>query len=182
MRESNPYLQRFSPRLLLALALFVLLTPLATRAQVVAFGASNVAGKGVYPNQAWPAVLEGMLKAKGYNVHVINAGISGDTTSHMLQRVDSAVPNGTKIVILDEGGGYFNNAKSDIPKEKGKADMDAIRAKLRARGITIVPMLATTIPTTYKQADHIHLTPAGHQLMANDLLPKVVAALGKTKS
>src|SRR4051812_26986085 len=67
-------------------------------AQIVAIGASDVAGRGVSSSEAWPAQLEGMLAAKGRNVRVINAGISGDTNAGMLARLDSAVPEGTKIV------------------------------------------------------------------------------------
>ena len=75
-----------SKRLLLAilvLCAFVGRSP----AQIVAFGASNVAGAGVESGQAWPAQLEALLREKGYNVNVINAGITGDTTTHMLERV-----------------------------------------------------------------------------------------------
>src|SRR5437762_13228943 len=74
------------------------------RAQIVAIGASNVAGRGVGSSHAWPAQLEGMLAAKGRNVRVTNAGISGDTNAGMLARLDSAVPEGTKIVLLDQIG------------------------------------------------------------------------------
>ena len=153
-----------------------------TKAQIVAFGASNVAGKGVFPNQAWPAVLEGLLRAKGYNVHVKNAGISGDTTKHMLQRLDSSIPPGTTIVILDVGGGFYNNSKTDIPREQGKADMEAIEARLRSRGIKIVPELSSKMPLNLKQADHIHLTAEGHRVYAEELLPRVIAALGSSHS
>ena len=75
------------------------------QAQIVAIGASNVAGRGVSSSDAWPAQLEGMLAAKGRNVHVTNAGISGDTNAGMLARLDSAVTQGTKVVLLDRYGG-----------------------------------------------------------------------------
>src|SRR3954453_10959177 len=78
------------------------------RAQIVAIGASNVAGRGVSSSEAWPARLEGMLAARGRNVHVVNAGINGDTNAGMLARLDSAVPGGTKIVLLDKYGGGWN--------------------------------------------------------------------------
>jgi acyl-CoA thioesterase I len=148
------------------------------QAQIVAFGASNVAGRGVFPNQAWPAQLENLLKAKGYNVHVKNAGISGDTTKHMLQRVDSSIPEGTKIVILDMGGGFFNNSKSGVPRAQGQADMKAIAARIKARGITIVPENTSTMPSTLKQPDRIHLNAEGHRQFAQELLPRVISALG----
>ena len=64
----------------------------AQAATVVALGASNTFGKGVSPSQAYPAQLEVLLRAKGLNVNVINAGINGDTTGGMLARLENVVP------------------------------------------------------------------------------------------
>src|ERR1700731_4860393 len=88
--------------LLVAVALLTIAASLASAAaaQIVAFGASNTAGHGVGSDQAWPARLEAMLRAKGYQATVANAGISGDTTASMLERLDAAVPDGTELVIL----------------------------------------------------------------------------------
>src|SRR5256885_2921890 len=82
---------------------FGFLSP-AGHAQVVALGASNTAGKGLAPQSAYPAQLEALLRAKGYNGRVLNAGINGDTTAGMLARLDTAVPGGTRLVILQPGG------------------------------------------------------------------------------
>ena len=78
---------------LIAVALFTIAAgpASAATAQIVAFGASNTAGYGVGSDQAWPARLEAMLRAKGYQVTVANAGISGDTTMGMLRRLDAAL-------------------------------------------------------------------------------------------
>jgi acyl-CoA thioesterase-1 len=146
-------------------------------AQIVAFGASNVAGAGVESGQAWPAQLEALLREKGYNVNVINAGITGDTTTHMLERVDSSIPNGTKIVVLDIGGGFFNDERVNISHDQGVKDMRAIAARLHARGIKIVPEFANRMPDKFKQPDKIHLTAAGHRELAKLLLPYVIKAL-----
>src|SRR5258705_13019126 len=78
----------------------------ADAATIVALGASNTYGKGVVRNQAYPAQLEAILRAKGSNVHVVNAGINGDTTEGMFGRLDRARPNGTSAVILQPGGNY----------------------------------------------------------------------------
>src|SRR5829696_9240354 len=76
----------------------------AASGTIVALGASNTYGKGVARNQAYPEQLEAILRAKGANVRVVNAGINGDTTEGMLQRLDRTVPNGTSAVILQPGG------------------------------------------------------------------------------
>jgi acyl-CoA thioesterase I len=162
---------------LIGMAVFCLWSA-ASQAQIVAFGASNVAGKGVWPAEAWPAQLEQMLKAKGYNVHVKNAGKSGDTTSGMLHRLNFAIPSGTKIVILDMSGGYHNNLDATAAsRQKGPADMAEIEARLKGRGITVIPETAGGLSVAYRQADKIHLTAEGHKLLAERLLPRVISAL-----
>ncbi len=130
-----------------------------TQTQIVAFGASNVAGYGVRPTQAWPAQLEVMLKAKGY-------------------------PSGTKIEMLDMGGGYFNNQKRTnlASQVNGKADMTAIETQLKSRSITVIPENTGSMPLAYRQTDKIHLTPEGHKIFATHLLPLVVSALGGSSS
>src|SRR3979411_3551464 len=69
----------------------------AQAATVVALGASNTFGKGVSRSQASPAQLEALLRAKGLNARVVNAGINGDTTGGMLARLDRGVPKGTRV-------------------------------------------------------------------------------------
>ena len=80
---------------LLAIMLFGTAADAAT---VAALGASNTYGKGVARSQAYPAQLEAILRARGVVIHVVNAGINGDTTEEMSRRLDSAVPNGTRAV------------------------------------------------------------------------------------
>src|SRR5580700_9436542 len=104
----------------------------AFAATIVALGASNTYGKGVARNQAYPAQLEAILRAKGLNVHFVNAGINGDTTAGMLGRLDRVVPNGTSVVILQPGG---NDGR------KNSADRTAdIQSRLGARGIPVIMM------------------------------------------
>jgi acyl-CoA thioesterase I len=104
-------------------------------AQIVALGASNTQGKGVSPSEAWPALLESMLQAKGKNIHVVNAGISGDTTGGMLARLDSSVPEGTTLVILNFGGNDFKRGRRGggmITPEARQANIAEIIGKLHA--------------------------------------------------
>jgi hypothetical protein len=56
--------------------------------------------------------------------------------------------------------------------------MKAIVARIKSRGLPIVPELTSTIPTNYKQPDRIHVIAEGHRQFAEQLLPKVISALG----
>src|SRR5882672_2509851 len=122
---------RFGARGCLALlAMLSIGAASADAATIVLLGASNTYGKGVARNQAYPAQLEAILRAKGSDVRVVNAGINGDTTEGMLERLDQAVPNGTSAVILQPGGN---------DRRKGRADRTAdIQSRLSARGIPVI--------------------------------------------
>ena len=141
----------------------------ADAATVVALGASNTYGKGVARDEAFPAQLEAILRAKGLNVNVVNAGINGDTTEGMLQRLDSVVPNGTNAVILQPGG---NDAR------KGSPDRTAeIQSRLRARGIRVIMVPNNAFRGLPHQPDGQHLTPAGYHMLAQSLASRVAGAV-----
>ena len=81
----------------------------AATVNIVAFGASNVAGHGVGSSAAFPAQLEGMLRAKGYDAVITVQAVNGLTSGAVLSGVDSAVTPGTQVVIFDLG--RANDAK-----------------------------------------------------------------------
>jgi len=116
-------------RLLVLLAVIGIFSAVgaAHGATVVALGASNTYGKGVSPGQAYPAQLQALLRARGLNVQVINAGINGDTTAGMLARLDQAVPRGTSVVVFQPGG---NDLRQRSPDQSS-----AIESRLSAMGI-----------------------------------------------
>lgn len=163
--------------LIVALAVLVSL-PREANAQttrIVALGASNTYGQGAGgPPRAFPARLQGLLKQKGYNVTIANAGISGNTTTDMLRRLNSAVPQGTKIVIFGACEGMFNNQRKGV--SSGDADVAAIKGRLQGRGIRVIEACGRGLP---RGPDNIHLSGAGHAMLAQQLLPEVMAALGK---
>jgi len=72
--------------------------------KIVAFGNSLTAGLGLEAWQTYPAQLQKLLDADGYKYEVVNAGISGDTTSGGLRRLDWSIDEDVKIVILELGG------------------------------------------------------------------------------
>lgn len=146
---------------------------------IVALGASNTQGKGVASSQAWPARLEALLRARGINASVINAGINGDTTGGMLARLDSAVPSGTRVVILQPGG---NDRRRGVDEGERGGNIEQIKRRLAARNIRVVMMggaLFQSVKRSHPQADGIHITPEGHAKLAANILPQVVAAIGR---
>lgn len=159
---------------------------LAAPVEIVALGASNTAGFGVGRDQAYPAQLQGMLRARGYDMHVANAGISGDTSAGMLGRLVSAVPEGTRIVILDPGNNDIKACtepwrpqRCATPAERA-ATIQKIVGRLRARGIKVLMANVEfkSVPIADWQADRRHLTAEGHRIIAGRLLPQVMAAIG----
>jgi acyl-CoA thioesterase-1 len=114
-----------------------------------------------------------MLKAKGSNTEVRNAGVFGDTTSGMLARLSSSVPEGTKIVILQFGGNDFRQGISPAARQ---ANIANIQQQLRARGIKTVQadgFVKAALQSGMAQSDHIHLTAAGHQRVASQLMGSI---------
>jgi acyl-CoA thioesterase I len=143
----------------------------ADAATIVALGASNTYGKGVARNQAYPAQLEAILRAKGANVHVVNAGINGDTTVAMLGRLDRVVPNGTSVVILQPGGN---------DRRKGRPDRTAeIQSRLAARHIPVIMLGNGMLGGLPHQPDGQHLTPEGYHMLAQSLASQVSGAIGR---
>lgn len=156
------------------LALFgplLLLAATANAATVVALGASNTYGKGVARDQAYPAQLEAILRARGSNVHVVNAGINGDTTEGMLQRLDQVVPSGVSAVILQPGGN---------DRRKGSPDRTAeIESRLAARHIRVIMLANGMLHGLPHQPDGQHLTPEGYRMLAESLASRVARAIGR---
>lgn len=103
--------------------------------RIVAFGDSLTAGYRLKPSEAFPVQLAAALKAKGHNVDVANAGVSGDTTAAGLARLDWSVPDGTEAVILELGA---NDALRGIAPNVTRTNLDAIVKKLRERKIEVL--------------------------------------------
>jgi len=107
----------------------------AASVRIVAFGDSLTAGFELPPVAAFPAQLEKALKQRGHDVAVANAGVSGDTTSGGLQRLDWAVPEGTDAVILELGA---NDALRGVSPQTARANLDAILTRLAERKIAVL--------------------------------------------
>ena len=106
-----------------------------TPIKIVALGDSLTAGLGLPANAAFPARLEQSLKAKGDAVEIVNAGVSGDTATGGLARLDWSVPEGTDAVILELGA---NDMLRGFNPEVTRDALDAILRRLAARHIAVL--------------------------------------------
>ena len=116
------------------------LPPGAARAEqpplkLVALGDSLTAGYRLPADAAFPAVLERALKAKGYRAEIANAGVSGDTSTGGLDRLDWSVPDGTQGVILELGANDM--LRGTDPAVTRKA-LETIIVRLKERGIPVL--------------------------------------------
>jgi acyl-CoA thioesterase-1 len=102
---------------------------------IVALGDSLVAGFGLAAGDAFPAQLERALRAKGYAVEVANAGVSGDTTSGGLARLDWSVPDGTDAVIVTLGA---NDMLRGIDPKVTRLALSQLVVRLKARRIAVL--------------------------------------------
>jgi acyl-CoA thioesterase I len=148
--------------------------PLQARAlNIVAIGASNTTGFGVGEQNAYPAVLERLLRQKGIDARVTNAGVNGDVTTGMRNRLDAAVPKGTDIVILQPGG---NDLRFFGSKQTRAANVAAMVQRLHARGIRVIVYDPDPVPRDFYQWDGIHFNAAAHAKIAATLAGQIAGA------
>jgi acyl-CoA thioesterase I len=102
---------------------------------IVALGDSLTAGYGLAANEAFPVRLQQALAAKGLNVQIANAGVSGDTATGGLGRLDWSVPDGTEAVIVELGA---NDALRGIDPAITRKALDTILARLTERKIPVL--------------------------------------------
>ncbi|MCK5931066.1 MAG: arylesterase, partial [Fulvimarina manganoxydans] len=137
-------MQRFQP----ILGLLTLLLPLAFvppafsqgaggdgARQIVAFGDSLSAGYGLGPGESFPEQLQAALREDGYEVTVTNAGVSGDTTSGGLARLEWSVPESADLVIVELGA---NDALRGVDPQITRQNLDEILTRLGERGQKVI--------------------------------------------
>ncbi len=179
--------------------------------KIVVLGDSLSAGLGLSGSASFPGQLQKALKAKGIDADMINAGVSGDTSSGGRDRLDWSVPEGTDAVILELGA---NDALRGTDPKITRAALSDILTRLKARKIAVLlcgmvappnygadyaaqfnaiyPDLAKSfgIPlypffldgvaadASLNQADGMHPTAEGVDVIVKNILPVVQAFLG----
>lgn len=117
--------------------------------EIVGFGDSLMAGYQLPQAEGFTAQLQTALQAAGYQVQVANAGVSGDTSSGGLARLDWSVPDSTQLVILELGA---NDALRGIAPQLTAQNLDQMLAQLKERGIAV--LLAGMIAPPNMGADY----------------------------
>ena len=179
--------------------------------KLVVLGDSLSAGLGLPEAAAFPARLQKVLRDKGVNIDISNAGVSGDTASGGRDRLDWSVPEGTDAVVVELGA---NDALRGLDPAVTRAALTDIVKRLKARGIavmlcgmvappyygseyaarfnTIYPDLAREFDVPLypfflagvaankklNQADGIHPTAEGVDIIVNSILPSVETFVG----
>ena len=125
-----------APSIVIVLGLGVCPTPAsAAEITLVAFGDSLTAGYGVDAGASFPVRLEAALRARGHEVKVINAGVSGDTSAAGLARLDWAIGPEADAVIVELGA---NDALRGLAPSETRANLDAIVGGIAANGLPVL--------------------------------------------
>jgi acyl-CoA thioesterase-1 len=124
--------------LILVLALLTTFGPasaIAKPLRILALGTSLTQGYNLPPGTDFTAVLQARLKTAGFDVAVVNAGVSGDTTADGLARLDWALAEPFDAAIVELGS---NDALRGLEVARTQANLDAVLAKLKAKGLTVM--------------------------------------------
>ncbi|TPK88480.1 arylesterase [Mesorhizobium sp. B2-4-12] len=128
--------RRFAAGLILFLAICgAISSARAEPFKIVGFGDSLMAGFGLGPGDGFTDKLQTALRAKGHDVSVANAGVSGDTSSGGLARLDWSVPDGTQLVVLELGA---NDMLRGISPDITRKNLDEMLGKLKQRKIAVL--------------------------------------------
>ena len=181
---------------------------------VIFLGDSLTAGYGLPAEQAYPTLVGATLREQGSPVRVVNAGVSGDTTSGAIDRLDWLLDQKPDLLVVGLGA---NDALRGQPVARIEANLITIVRRAKASGARVL-LLGMKIPTNfgpdYSSAfaavyprvaerekvplmpfllegvggrielnldDGIHPNERGQRIVASNVLPYVVRALGAAK-
>lgn len=108
----------------------------AAQKRVLAFGDSLTAGPGLAAEDTLPAQLKRQLAARGLDVEVINAGVSGDTTAMGLARLDYALSTGPMDAAILELGA--NDMLNGMPPKDARANLEKMIETFQSKGVPVV--------------------------------------------
>ncbi|MSP48040.1 MAG: arylesterase [Alphaproteobacteria bacterium] len=98
-------------------------------------GDSLTAGFGLPPGESLPTQLQAVMNGQGLDVLILNGGVSGDTTAGGLARLEWALADNPTHALVGLGA---NDALRGLSPEKAYENLDAIVAKLKAKGVKVL--------------------------------------------
>lgn len=125
--------------------------PADLRPVIDCFGDSISAGFGLDPGQSYPDDLQRLLDAQGFHYHVVNSGVSGDTTTDGLERLPSILALKPAIVILEFGG---NDGLRGQPVDSSRRNLAQMIESLQKSGAQVI-LAGMTLPRNYGP-EYIH--------------------------
>jgi acyl-CoA thioesterase I len=127
--------------------LFIALqSAVASARTILVFGDSLSAAYGIPPEQGWVALLTQRLKAQGYGYQIVNASVSGETSSGGRERLPRALQlHQPTIVVLELGG---NDGLRGLPLEELRANLAAMVQQAQAAGAKVL-LVGMRIPPNY---------------------------------
>jgi acyl-CoA thioesterase-1 len=144
---------------------------------IAVLGDSLSAGYGLPESEAFPAVAEELLRGRGYDVRVLNAGVSGDTTAGGLNRLEWILEQAPEILVVELGG---NDALRGQPLDHIEANLRQIVRQADERGARVL-LLGMDLPTNYGP-DYSREFAAIYERIARDenakLIPGFVREVG----
>lgn len=123
---------------------------------ILFFGNSLTAGYGVEPAEAFPALIQGKLDSLGMSYKVVNAGVSGETTSGGNSRIDWVLRQPVDVFVLELGG---NDGLRGIPLTETRQNLQAIMDKVKVKypaakiilaGMQIPPNMGKTYANEFR--------------------------------
>jgi acyl-CoA thioesterase-1 len=142
----------FGTLLVVIVAALAAVPAMAGPVSIVGFGDSLMAGYRLGPGLSFADRLQAALKKDGYDVAVANAGVSGDTTSDGLARLDWSVPDGTDVVILELGA---NDMLRGVEPALTRRNLATMIERLQKRGMKVIlfgMMAAPNLGPEYQKA------------------------------
>lgn len=141
---------------LLLSILFLGLGPESKPGNIIFFGDSITAGLGVTPQQAYPALIQDKIDSLGWNFKVINAGVSGATSSDGVQRIDWILQQPVSVFVLELGGNDgLRGINLDLTKKNLQEIIDRVKkkyphAKIIIAGMQVPPNLGQNYTQQFK--------------------------------
>lgn len=151
----------------------------AKKKTILFFGNSLTAGYGVDPSEAYPALIQDKIDSLGLNYKVINAGVSGETTSDGNSRIDWILKQPVDIFVLELGG---NDGLRGIPLTETKKNLQSIIDKVKAKypdvkiileGMQIPPNMGPAYTSKFRK-----IYPAVAEENNIDLVPFLLKGVG----